>query len=68
MQADNLRNDLAEYTADIGRIGEATVAQPPFQAKEVDELPAQVQGQRDTESNPDIAKQPAQYEAHQGRD
>ena len=67
MQTNDLRNDLAKHAADIGRIGEAAVAQPPFQAKQVDELPAQVQGERDSEPDPDSAEQPAQHEAHQDR-
>jgi hypothetical protein len=67
VQTHDLGDDLAEDTPDVGRIGKAAVTQPPFQAKQVDQLPAQVQSKRRAEADPDISEHPAQHEAYQRR-
>ena len=53
VQAHDLRDDLAPHAADVGRIGEAAVAHPPLQAKQLGEHPAEVHSERARESRPD---------------
>src|ERR1700683_3245061 len=67
VQADNLRDDLTPDSADVGRVGVVTVAQPPFQAKQVRQHPRQVQRERARESLPGAPHQPANTGADEYR-
>src|SRR5262249_14765415 len=59
----DLRDHLAPHAAELRRIGEAAVAHPPVEPEQMDELPAEVRGERDGEADPGIAEDPAAKEA-----
>src|SRR6185312_3758175 len=56
VQAHDLRDDLAPDAADVGRIGETAVTQPPFDPEQHGELPGEVDGERAGKPGPDPAE------------
>src|ERR1700751_1927915 len=59
VQAHDLRNDFAPYSADIRRVGVAAMPQPPFQAEQVGQHPGEGDGERAGEPAPAVAEQRA---------